>query len=296
MAYKMRSGNKPEFKSMGSSPTRSHNIFHKDPVDKKPTITKKSDDGLASVDLKQVNINSAKGFENTDTRLPIYMPGGGDYDPTLGYATNTNEEKRLSKKEKFNSDVSSFVKGISGVPADVIETVTDKISSASSWVRKGLRKDNMFNDVDGDGTVLSRRLNKRKQNKIDNAKPKKVKKDKTKTKNKKSNNEVKVKGGDSNIYNFNNKKEPEHPNANDKYVKPKSKVKVKTKPKSKVAKDLGEALKSAKSQIGEQLITQGIGAGIQALLTPREKKQRERGNPNLSGFSQMQFGRRKNKE
>ena len=298
MAYKMRSGNKPQFKSIGSSPARSHNAFHKDPKVKKRTVTNKSDDGIASVDLKQVNVNSVKGFNNTDTRLPIHMPGGGDYDPNLGYATNTNAEKRLSKKEQFNSDVSSFISGISGVPGDVVEDITGKVSDVGDWIKKGVNK---------------RKANRlaRKQDKIDNPKPEKVKKEKVKvnkkakekTTTKKSNNEIKVKGGASYVYNFNNKKAPESPNANDEYVKPKSKVRVaskkelkKMKPKSKVAKNLSKTLKSAKAQIGEQLITQGIGAGIQALLTPREKKQRERGNPNLSGFSQMKFGRRNIKE
>ena len=68
------------------------------------------------------------------------------------------------------------------------------------------------------------------------------------------------------------------------------------KPKSKVAKNLGKTLKGAGGMIGEQLITQGISAGIQALLTPKEKQQRDRSNPNLGGFSQMKFGRRPMKE
>ena len=66
---------------------------------------------------------------------------------------------------------------------------------------------------------------------------------------------------------------------------------------SKETKDnIKKSWKGAKSQIGEQLITQGVSTGIQALLTPKEKEQRDRSNPNLSGFSQMKFGRRPMKE
>ncbi len=292
MAYKMRSGNKPQFKNMGSSPVKSHNAFHKDPKVKKRTVTNKSDDGIASVDLKQVNVNSAKGFNNTDTRLPIHMPGGGDYDPNLGYATNTNAEKRQSKKEEFKSDVSSFISGIAGIPGEIVEEITGKASSVGSWVKKGIDK---------------RKANRlvRKQDKIDNPKPKKVKKDKVekvnKAKTKKSNNEIKVNKQASNnyTYNFNTKQTPEASKSKP-YVKPKSNVRVMTKKELKKANKkpskLGKSLENAGGMIGEQLITQGIGAGIQALLTPREKKQRERGNPNLSGFSQLKFGRRNIKE
>ena len=85
MAFKMKSGNKPTFKNMGSSPV-------------KQTVTGKSDDGIAKVDLGKVDIKGGnKSWTNTDTRLPINMPGGGDYDPTTGTATNTNADKRQVK-------------------------------------------------------------------------------------------------------------------------------------------------------------------------------------------------------
>jgi len=304
MAYKMRSGNKPQFKSIGSSPARSHNAFHKDPKVKKRTVTNKSGDGIASVDLKQVNVNSAKGFNNTDTRLPIHMPGGGDYDPNLGYATNTNAEKRQSKKEQFNSDVSSFISGIAGVPGDVVEDITGKVSDVGGWVKKGVDK---------------RKANRlaRKQDKIDNPKPKKVKKEKGKTKTDKGSTTLpnlsgttdnggvdltKKTGLGPRVTESNSSKKAV---SSEKVKYANTTLKVDEKKVDKTVKDnkkkarkdnIKKSWKKAKSQIGEQLITQGISAGIQALLTPREKKQRERGNTNLSGFSQLKFGRRNIKE
>tara|TARA_R110002153_G_scaffold253679_1_gene411806 strand:+ start:1340 stop:2206 length:867 start_codon:yes stop_codon:yes gene_type:complete len=288
MAYKMRSGNKPQFKSMGSSPARSHNVFHKDPEVKTRTVTNKSDDGIASVDLKQVNVNSAKGFKNTDTRLPIHMPGGGNYDPNLGIATNTNAERRKSKQEAFKSDVGSFIDGLTGIPEDIVEGVAD----AGGWVAKGIG-----NKV---RTIKANRI-ARKQDKIDNPKPKKVKKEKVATnKNKKSKRKSKVDGidptNDTGMVTKVVNGVKTSVKAKDRFNDKSSNRVKKTKPKSKVAKNLGKALKGTGGMIGEQLITQGIGAGIQALLTPKEKEQRDRSNPSLSGFSQMKFGRRKMKE
>jgi len=161
MAFKMKSGNKPGFKNMGSSPVREHNRYHKTAnfdgsVDEtKPTKTVKSEDGIAAADLKEVEVNRTTKFENTDTRLPMHMPGGGDYDPLSSTATNTNEDKRQSKKEQFSSDVNAFVSGVAGVPGDVIEDITSKVSAASNFVKKGIDK---------------RKLKKeeKKQNKIDN--------------------------------------------------------------------------------------------------------------------------------
>ena len=283
MAYKMKGFSYP-----GASPMKQ--------THDKPKVVGKTKDGTADIKLPQVNVKGSKENTNTNNRLPMYLPGGGDYDPTIGTATNTNADKRQSSKEKFNSDVSSFISGIAGIPGEIVGEITDKVSNVGGWVKKGVDK---------------RKANRltRKQDKIDNPKPKKVKKvkevkvEKEKTTTKKSNNEIKVKGGASYVYDFNNKKAPESPNANDEYVKPKSKVRVaskkelkKMKPKSKVAKNLGKTLKGAGGMIGEQLITQGISAGIQALLTPKEKEQRDRSNPNLGGFSQMKFGRRPMKE
>ena len=163
MAFKMKSGNKPGFKNMGSSPVREHNTSHKTASfdgsadETKPTITGISDEGDAKVDIPQVNVNRAKGFENTNTRVSMHMLGGGGgvYDPISGTATNTNEDKRQSKKEQFSSDVNAFVSGVAGVPGDVIEDITSKVSAASNFVKKGIDK---------------RKLKKeeKKQNKIDN--------------------------------------------------------------------------------------------------------------------------------
>lgn len=294
----MRSGNKPQFKNMGSSPVKSHNAFHKDPKVKKRTVTNKSDDGIAIVDLKQVNVNSAKGFNNTDTRLPIHMPGGGDYDPNLGYATNTNAEKRQSNKEQFNSDVSSFISGIAGVPSDIVEDITGKVSDVGDWVKRGIDK------------RKAKRL-ERKQDKIDNPKPKKVKKDKkeVKKKNNKDTTLPNLSGTTSEEVDLTNKNLGPRSTTNNKskntsskkveYAKQTLKVddeKVEKRKKERNKKKNLKRISNIGNLVGEQLITQGIGAGIQALTTPREKKQRERGNPNLSGFSQLKFGRRNIKE
>ena len=292
MAFKMKSGNKPTFKNMGSSPV-------------KQTVTGKSDDGIAKVDLGKVDIKGGnKSWTNTDTRLPINMPGGGDYDPTTGTATNTNADKRQAKREQFSSDVNNLIEGVVGIPGTIVESIGD----VGSWVGRGLKKSKI-------------KRAERKQNKIDNPKLKKVKKVKVKkikevkvkkvkgvegdkkvkekTTTKKSNNEIKVKGGASYAYNFNNKKAPESPNANDEYVKPKSKVRVaskkelkKMKPKSKVAKNLSKFAKSDMgTEIGTGVAVAGLTAGINALASRKEKTMRERQNI-AEGFSKIKFGRK----
>ena len=288
MAFKMKSGNKPGFKHMGSSPVREHNMFHKTA---KLTTTDKSDDGITKVNLNEVKINRKTKNTNTNTRVEMYLPGGGIYDPITSTATNTNADQRQTKKEKLKSDVNSLVSGIAGIPGDVIETVTDHISSASSWVRKGLRK--------------------RKQNKIDNPKPKKVKKVKVKkTKTDKSSATPPNLSGTSDDKKVDLSKKtglgPREKAVSSKKVEyANNTLKVDEKKVDKTVKDnkkkarkdnIKKSWKSAKSQIGEQLVTQGVGAGIQALLTPKEKAERVKGNSNLSGFSQIQFGRRKMKE
>jgi hypothetical protein len=273
MAYTMRSGNKPQFKSMGSSPARSHNVFHKDPKVGKPTTTGKSEDGIASVDLKQVNVNSAKGFANTNNKLPMYLPGGGDYDPITATATNTNTDKRRSSKEKFNSDVSSFISGIAGIPGEIVGEITGKVSDVGGWVKKGVDK------------IKANKL-ARKQDKIDNPKPEKVKntkKEVKKVKKEKTTDRTKSLQAE---YQSEHKDGTKFPNGKTYNAKGKKVVSKETKDNIK------KSFKSAKSQIGEQIITQGVSAGIQALLTPKEKQQRDRSNPNLGGFSQMKFGRR----
>jgi hypothetical protein len=123
----------------------------------------KLEDGIASVDLKQGNVNSAKGFALTQTTgFQCTSPGGGDYDPITATATNTNADKRRSSKEKFNSDVSSFISGIAGIPGEIVGEITGKVSDVGGWAKKGVDK---------------RKANRlaRKQDKIDNPKPEKVK-------------------------------------------------------------------------------------------------------------------------
>jgi hypothetical protein len=301
MAYKMKGFSYP-----GASPMKQSKFPNllKALSRKKNKPSDNKDESLKTNQNTQLNEVSVSG-EKTEQKerkivqkqqIPITLEDPvfekADYTPIA--TANKNKKSRA----KFRSDVDSFISGIAGVPSDVVEDITGKVSDVGGWIKRGIDK---------------RKANRiaRKQDKIDNPKPKKVKKEKVKevkvekekTTTKKSNNEIKVKDGASYVYNFNNKKAPESPNANDEYVKPKSKVRVaskkelkKMKPKSKVAKNLGKTLKGAGGMIGEQLITQGVSAGIQALLTPREKKQRERGNTNLSGFSQMKFGRRNIKE
>ena len=282
MAYKMKGFSYP-----GASPMKQ--THDKDKVEK--LTTGKSSDGIASVDLKQVNVNSTKGFENTNNKLEMYLPGGGDYDPITATATNTNADKKQSSKEKFNSDVSSFISGIAGIPGEIVGEITGKASDVGGWVKKGVDK---------------RKANKlaRKQDKIDNPKPEKVKREKVKevkvekekTTTKKSNNEVKENKTTDRTKSLQAEYQREHKGGT-KFPDGKTYNAKGKKVMSKETKDnIKKSWKGAKSQIGEQLITQGISAGIQALLTPKEKQQRDRSNPNLGGFSQMKFGRRPMKE
>jgi hypothetical protein len=236
--------------------------------------------------LDEVSVSGKSESTNTNNRLPMYLPGGGDYDPITATATNTNADKRQSSREKFNSDVSSFISGIAGIPERIVEDITGKVSDVGGLVKKGVDK---------------RKANRlaRKQDKINNPKPEKVKKVKVKKVKKVKVKKVKKVKEDKTTdrtkslqaeYQSEHKDGTKFPDGKTYNAKGKKVMSKETKDNIK------KSWKGAKSQIGEQLITQGVSTGIQALLTPKEKEQRDRSNPNLSGFSQMKFGRRKMKE
>lgn len=296
MAYKMKGFSYP-----GTSPMKQSKFPNSTKAlnRKKNKQTDNKDKSLKTNQNVQVDEVSVGG-EKTEKRkiaqvqqIPMTLE-----EPVLEKADYTpiaTANKNKKSRAKFRSDVGSFINGLTGIPEDIVEGVAD----AGGWVAKG---------IGNKATKIKANRLARKQDNIDNPKPEKVKKVKVKkvekvnkATTKKSNNEIKANKQASNnyTYNFNAKQTPEAPKSKPS-VKPKSNVRVMTKKELKKANKkpskLGKSLKNAGGMIGEQLITQGIGAGIQALLTPREKKQRERGNPNLSGFSQMQFGRRKNKE
>ena len=254
MAFKMKSGNKPTFKNMGSSPV-------------KQTVTGKSDDGIAKVDLSEVK--SWGGFTNTnaDRRLPINMPGGGDYDPTTSTATNTNADKRQAKREQFSSDVNNLIEGVVGIPGTIVESIGD----VGSWVGRGLKKSKI-------------KRAERKQDKIDNPKPKKVKKVKRKSKvdgidptNNTGMVDVMVNGVKTSV------------KAKNRYKKESVK---KTKKPSKIVKSLSKIAKSdAAKKIGAGVAVAGLTAGINALASRKNKTIRER--PDIAaGLSNIKFGRK----
>ena len=255
MAFKMKSGNKPTFKNMGSSPV-------------KQTVTGKSDDGIAKVDLGKVDIKGGnKSWTNTDTRLPINMPGGGDYDPTTGTATNTNADKRQAKREQFSSDVNNLIEGVVGIPGTIVESIGD----VGNWVGRGLKKSKI-------------KRAERKQDKIDNPKPKKVKKVKRKSKvdgidptNNTGMVDVMVNGVKTSV------------KAKNRYKKESVK---KTKKPSKIVKSLSKIAKSdAAKKIGAGVAVAGLTAGINALASRKNKTIRER--PDIAaGLSNIKFGRK----
>ena len=254
MAFKMKSGNKPTFKNMGSSPV-------------KQTVTGKSDDGIAKVDLSKVDIKGGNKNTNTDRRLPINMPGGGDYDPTTGTATNTNADKRQEKREQFSSDVNNLIKGVVGIPGTIVESIGD----AGSWVGRGLKKSKI-------------KRAERKQNKIDNPKSKKVKKVKRKSKvdgidptNNTGMVDVMVNGVKTSV------------KAKNRYKK--ESVKKSKKP-SKIVKSLSKIAKSdTAKKIGAGVAVAGLTAGINALASRKNKTTRER--PDIAaGLSNIKFGRK----
>ena len=270
MAYKMKGFSYP-----GASPMKQ--------THDKPKVVGKTKDGTADVKLAQVNVRGDKENTNTNNKLPMYLPGGGDYDPITATATNTNADKRQSSKEKFNSDVSSFISGIAGIPGEIVGEITDKVSGVGSWVKKGVDK---------------RKANKlaRKQDNIDNPKREKVKKEKVKKVKEVKVKKVKEDKATDRAKSLQAEYQSEHKGGT-KFPDGKTYNAKGKKVMSKETKDnIKKSWKGAKSQIGEQLITQGIEAGIKALLTPKEKEQQDKTNPNLSGFSQMKFGRRPTKE
>jgi len=328
MAFKMKSGNKPGFKNMGSSPVREHNWLHKTAnfdgsVDEtKPTKTVKSEDGIATAVAPQV--------------APQVDIKGGN--------TNTNEDKRQSKKEQLSSDVNAFVSGVAGVPGDVIEGITSKVSAASNFVKKGIdkrklkkeeKKQNKIDNLSAFDKKEQKKMDRenRKKAKLYEKKTKKdaksteenkvkkevvVKKDVKKVvtpkkavdKKKKvvtpkkdvvkntpdPKNEIKVKKQASNNYTFNNKPTPEAPKSKP-YVKPKPKyVRVaegkELKKLNKKPSKLSKFIKSDAAQdIGVGIATAGVTAGINALASGKKKTIRER--PNIAGgFSKIKFGRK----
>ena len=249
MAFKMKSGNKPTFKNMGSSPV-------------KQTVTGKSDDGIAKVDLSKVDIKGGNKNENTSNVLPLYLPGGGDYDPTTGTATNTNADKRQAKREQFSSDVNNLIEGVVGIPGTIVESIGD----VGNWVGRGLKKSKI-------------KRAERKQEKIDNPKPKKVKKNKGK----------KVKTDDrtrklQKEYNKEHKGGTVHTDGKTYNAKGKEHSKIKGK-LSKIAKS------DTAKKIGAGVAVAGLAAGINALASRKNKTIRER--PDIAAdLSNIKFGRK----
>jgi len=154
----MKSGNKPGFKNMGSSPVREHNWLHKTAnfdgsLDVKKEQLKTDQDNK----LNEVKIAKDNKPVKRDIVGPKLIPKANT-EPTLVKADDTKfkrSDKQRLAREKVASDVNAFVSGVAGVPGDVIEGITSKVSAASNFVKKGIDK---------------RKLKKeeKKQNKIDN--------------------------------------------------------------------------------------------------------------------------------
>jgi len=154
----MKSGNKPGFKNMGSSPVREHNWLHKTAnfdgsLDVKKEQLKTDQDNK----LNEVKIAKDNKPVKRDIVGPKLIPTANT-EPTLVKADDTKfqrSDKQRLAREKVASDVNAFVSGVAGVPGDVIEGITSKVSAASNFVKKGIDK---------------RKLKKeeKKQNKIDN--------------------------------------------------------------------------------------------------------------------------------
>ena len=298
MAFKMKSGNKPGFKNMGSSPVREHNMFHKTAnfdgsLDVKKEQLKTDQDNK----LNEVNIPDDKPVKR-DIVGPKLIPTANT-EPTLVEADDTkfqrSNKQRLARK-KVASDVNAFVSGVAGVPGDVIEGITSKVSAASNFVKKGIdkRKAKKLAKKEARKKELETRKNRSVPEKIETkgakkvevktkevkpekvvapkrvvAKKKKVvtpKKDVVKKKVVKKEvvkntpdpkNEIKVKKQASNNYTFNNKPTPEAPKSKP-YVKPKSDVRVaEGKELKKLNKKPSKLSKFIKSDAA-----QDIGVGI----------------------------------
>ena len=291
MAYKMKGfsypGASPMKQSKFPNSTKALNRKKNKPSDNIDKSLKTNQ----NIQLNEVSVGGEKTEQKEREIVQAQQIPITSGDPVLEKADYTpiaTANKNKKSRAKFRSDVGSFIDGLAGIPEDIVEGVAD----AGGWVAKGIGNKAK--------TIKANRL-ARKQDRIDNPKPKKVKKEAVVTnKDKKSKRDSKVDGIDPTNKTgmvtkvINGVKTSVK--AKDRFNDESSNRVKKTKPKSKVAKNLGKTLKGAGGMIGEQLITQGIGAGIQALLTPREKEQRDRSNPSLSGFSQMKFGRRKMKE
>ena len=291
MAYKMKGfsypGASPMKQSKFPNSTKALNRKKNKPSDDKDESLKTNQ----NIQLNEVSVGGEKTEQKERKivqaqQIPITseepVPKSADYTPIA--TANKNKKSRA----KFRSDVGSFIDGLAGIPEDIVEGVAD----AGGWVAKGIGNKAK--------TIKANRL-ARKQDKIDNPKPEKVKKEKVTTnKDKKTKRKSKVDGidptNDTGMVTKVVNGVKTSVKAKDRFNDESSNRVKKTKPKSKVAENLGKTLKGAGGMIGEQLITQGISAGIQALLTPKEKEQRDRSNPNLGGFSQMKFGRRPMKE
>jgi len=326
MAFKMKSGNKPGFKNMGSSPVREHNMFHKTAnfdgsLDVKKEQLKTDQDNK----LNEVNIPDDKPVKR-DIVGPKLIPTANT-EPTLVEADDTkfqrSNKQRLARK-KVASDVNAFVSGVAGVPGDVIEDITSKVSAASNFVKKGVdkRKAKKLAKKEARKKELETRKNRSVPEKIETkgakkvevetkeVKPEKVvapkrvvaKKKKAVTPKKDvvkntpdPKNEIKVKKQASNNYTFNNKPTPEAPKSKP-YVKPKSDVRVASekelKKLNKKPSKLSKFIKSDAAQnIGVGVAKAGVTAGINALASGKKKTIRER--PNIAeGFSKIKFGRK----
>jgi len=326
MAFKMKSGNKPGFKNMGSSPVREHNMFHKTAnfdgsLDVKKEQLKTDQDNK----LNEVNIPDDKPVKR-DIVGPKLIPTANT-EPTLVKADDTKfqrSDKQRLAREKVASDVNAFVSGVAGVPGDVIEGITSKVSAASNFVKKGIdkRKAKKLAKKEARKKELETRKNRSVPEKIETkgakkvevktkeVKPEKVvapkrvvaKKKKAVTPKKDvvkntpdPKNEIKVKKQASNNYTFNNKPTPEAPKSKP-YVKPKSDVRVASekelKKLNKKPSKLSKFIKSDAAQdIGVGIATAGVTAGINALASGKKKTIRER--PNIAGgFSKIKFGRK----
>ena len=326
MAFKMKSGNKPGFKNMGSSPVREHNMFHKTAnfdgsLDVKKEQLKTDQDNK----LNEVNIPDDKPVKR-DIVGPKLIPTANT-EPTLVKADDTKfqrSDKQRLAREKVASDVNAFVSGVAGVPGDVIEGITSKVSAASNFVKKGIdkRKAKKLAKKEARKKELETRKNRSVPEKIETkgakkvevetkeVKPEKVvapkrvvaKKKKAVTPKKDvvkntpdPKNEIKVKKQASNNYTFNNKPTPEAPKSKP-YVKPKSDVRVASekelKKLNKKPSKLSKFIKSDAAQdIGVGIATTGVTAGINALASGKKKTIRER--PNIAGgFSKIKFGRK----
>ena len=327
MAFKMKSGNKPGFKNMGSSPVREHNMFHKTAnfdgsLDVKKEQLKTDQDNK----LNEVNIPDDKPVKR-DIVGPKLIPTANT-EPTLVKADDTKfqrSDKQRLAREKVASDVNAFVSGVAGVPGDVIEGITSKVSAASNFVKKGIdkRKAKKLAKKEARKKELETRKNRSVPEKIETkgakkvevktkeVKPEKVvapkrvvaKKKKAVTPKKDvvkntpdPKNEIKVKKQASNNYTFTDAKPtPEAPKSKP-YVKPKSDVRVaegkELKKLNKKPSKLSKFIKSdAAQKIGVGVAKAGVTAGINALASGKKKTIRER--PNIAeGFSKIKFGRK----